>query len=375
MSKFIIECPVCHRYAEAKGGFFATRRIDCVCGNVINVKTDKIASRVCPSCGNTVVYDQSRGRNAVCPVCAKPLVTDDTYNNLLRFRCATCGCLMQAKRNAVSVTCPVCDTVNDVRVQAGLYQDRVSGVPSVIRFEGDNTIFVWKHPNTDFVTGTQLIVHESQEAVFFRSGEALDSFGPGRYTLETGVMPKMNRVYPLPVNGQPFHAEVYFVNLTTQMGIKWGTSSKVGLFDPATGIHVELGASGSFNLRVVDARRLLIRLVGTTDSLSRDQIFGGDMSWFRTMVMARVKGNLARVIRENSISVLELDERVEQIGQALRAAINPDLNEYGLDMPEFYVGSIITPTNTCLCGRNRSAGPRLRRRLSARPWKRRPPPA
>ncbi len=363
MSRFIIECPVCHRYAEANSGFFARKRIDCACGNVINVKTDRMTSRVCPSCGNTVVYDQALGRNAKCPVCHGNLVTDESLHRLVSFRCTTCGCSLQADRAAASVVCPICDTEQDVQVQVKLEEERNAGIPGVIRYEGDNSTFVWRHPNTDFVTGSQLIVHESQEAVFFRNGEALDSFGAGRYTLETGVLPKMDRLYRLPVQGQPFHAEVYFVNLTTQMGIKWGTSSKVGLFDPATGMHVDLGASGSFNLRVTDARRLLIRLVGTTGGLSRGDLFrsdtvsasvsaqgvtvsasaGVDAGYFRTMIAAKVKGNLARIIKANRINVLELDERLDSISLALREAINPELAEYGLEMPEFYVANIVTP--------------------------------
>ncbi len=61
----------------------------------------------------------------------------------------------------------------------------MANVIDVIKYEGGNTTLIYKHPTTDFNIGTQLIVHESQEAVFFRDGEALDSFGPGRHTLET----------------------------------------------------------------------------------------------------------------------------------------------------------------------------------------------
>ena len=363
MSKFVIECPVCHRYAEARTGFFGTRKIDCACGNVIHVKTDRMTSRVCPSCGNTVCYDQAEGKNAKCPVCHANLVTDDSLNALVHFRCGTCGCQLQADKSAIRVTCPMCDAENDVQRALKLEEERKSGIPSVIRYEGDNSTFVWKHPNTDFVTGSQLIVHESQEAIFFRNGEALDSFGPGRYTLETGVLPRMDQLYRLPVNGQPFHAEVYFINLVTQMGIKWGTPSKVGLFDPATGLHVELGASGSFNLQVTDPRRLLIRLVGTTGGLSQSDLFqsgtasatlqaGGvtlsatasvNAGYFRTMIATKVKSNLAKTIKANRISVLELDEHVDSISLALKDAINPELAEYGLTMPEFYVANIVTP--------------------------------
>ena len=345
MSKFIIACPVCHNYAEASTGFFASKHIRCACGNVINVKTDRMATKNCPSCGNNVVYDQAEGTNAKCPVCHAQLVTDASYSNLVHFRCLTCGCQLQAEKAATHITCPVCDTVCDVQQEIKKAEVRDAGIPAVISYEGDNTTFAWKHPMTDFVTGSQLIVHESQEAIFYRNGEALDSFGPGRYTLETGVLPKMDRLYHLPVQGQPFHAEVYFVNLATQMGIKWGTPSKVGLFDPATGLHVELGASGSFNLRVTDARKLLIKLVGTTGSLVQGDLFadGIKSGYFRTMIATKVKANLAKIIKTNKISVLELDEHVDSISLSLKDAINPELGEYGLEMPEFYVANIVTP--------------------------------
>ena len=344
MSKFVIECPVCHHYTEASTGFFASKHIRCSCGNVINVKTDRMATMVCPGCGNNVVYDQAEGKNAHCPVCQTQLITDGSRSNLVHFRCATCGCQLQADKTASHITCPMCDSVCDVQQEIKRIEARAAGVPAVISYEGDNHTFVWKHPMTDFVTGTQLIVHESQEAIFFCNGEALDSFGPGRYTLETGVLPKMEKAYPLPVEGQPFHAEVYFVNLTTQMGVKWGTPSKVGLFDPATGLHVELGASGSFNLQVTDPRRLVIRLVGTTGVLQREDVFGqSDASYFRTVVMTQVKAHLAKIIKGNHLSVLELDEHLDTISRALREAINPELVDYGMTMPEFYVANIVTP--------------------------------
>lgn len=359
MGKFIIACPVCRNYLEASTGFFASRHIRCTCGNVINVKTDRMTTRTCPSCGNNVVYDQAEGTKAKCPVCNAQLVSDASFNNLVHFRCTTCGCQLHASKSAASITCPICDTVVEVQAELKKAQVRDSAIPTVINYEGDNQTFVWKHPLTDFVTGSQLIVHESQEAIFLRNGEALDSFPAGRYTLETAIMPKMNSLYPLPIQGQPFHAEVYYVNLTTQMGIKWGTNSKVGLFDPVSGLHVELGASGSFNLRVTDARRLLIKVVGTAGSLAQTDLFNessvtiGDNNavitmksaggYFRTMIMSKVKANLAKIIKGNRINVLELDEHIDLISQGLKEAINPELAEYGLEMPEFYVANILTP--------------------------------
>ena len=132
--------------------------------------------------------------------------------------------------------------------------------------------------------------------------------------------------------------------MATQMGIKWGTDSKVRMFDPVSGLHIELGASGEFNVRVIDSRKLLLKVVGTTGILRQDQLLGGnDKGFFRAMVMTQVKAYLAQAIRESGISVLEIDERLMDLSEALRDRINPRLAEYGLTLPEFYVSRIVTP--------------------------------
>ena len=94
-------------------------------------------------------------------------------------------------------------------------------IADVIKYEGDNSTFVWKHPCEDFNLGSQLIVHESQEAVFMLNGQALDLFGPGRYTLETQNIPLIGKALKSATGGiSPFHCEVYFINKTVQMALK-----------------------------------------------------------------------------------------------------------------------------------------------------------
>ena len=345
MSKFVIECPNCGRYAEAKTGFFARKKIDCVCGYTIDVRTDKLSSRTCPHCGNNVVFDQSRGANAKCPVCGEPINTRAEQDKTVEFSCAQCGVRLRTAKGASSYICPVCDHVNDVAERLKSEEIQRDGLASIIKYEGDNETLVWKHPIEDFNLGSQLIVHESQEAIFFRDGQALDLFGPGRYTLETQQLPILEKLYKLPTDTEgTFHSEVYFINRTTQMGIKWGTDSKVRLFDPMTGMHIELGASGEFSIRVTNSRKLLLKLIGTTGELKQDAILGGSgKGLFRSLVMTQVKSYLAAAIRENSINVLEIDERLLELSDALRERINGRLAEYGLEMPEFFVSRVVTP--------------------------------
>ena len=221
---------------------------------------------------------------------------------------------------------------------------------SVIKYEGSNEVFAYKHPKEDITIGSQLIVHESQEALFFRDGKALDLFQAGRHTLTTYNIPLLRDLMKLGTGGENvFHAEVYFINMTTQMGIRWGTDSKVRLFDPASGLHIEIGASGTFNLKVVDSRKLIVKIVGTTDGLLRSEIADPSegleygTSKFRSLVINRVKANLARVIKEQNINILEIDSYLDVLSSTLQADINESLVEYGLFMPEFYITTIMTP--------------------------------
>lgn len=346
MSKFVIECPSCGKYAEARTGFFARKKIDCACGYTINVRTDKLAGRECPHCGNMVVFDQSKGEKALCPVCHEPINTMVEQSSTVEFSCAQCGVRLRTNKAAATYTCPVCDCVNDVAERVATEKIKKDGLASIIKYEGDNETLVWKHPIEDFNFGSQLIVHESQEAIFFRDGQALDLFGAGRYTLQTQQLPLLEKLYKLPTDTEgTFHSEVYFVNLATQMGVKWGTDSKVRLFDPASGLHIEIGASGEFNIRVTDSRKLLLKVVGTTGGLGQEQLLGigNGKGFFRSMVMTQVKSYLAQTIKENTINILEIDEHLMALSGALRERINAALDEYGLTMPEFYVSRIVTP--------------------------------
>ncbi len=213
-------------------------------------------------------------------------------------------------------------------------------IVDVIKYEGDNSTFIWKHPCEDFNTMTQLIVHESQEAIFFMNGQALDLFGAGRYTLETQNIPLIGKAITIPTDGKtPFHCEVYFINKTEQMAIKWGTDSKVQFMEPTYNFPISIGASGEMALRVEDSRKLLIKLVGTETYLGQ----AGLMTYFRAILMTKVKSYLAQVIREKKISIFEIDERLDEISQALHKMLQPVFLEYGVALERFFVTVIVKP--------------------------------
>lgn len=178
----------------------------------------------------------------------------------------------------------------------------------IIKYEGNNDVFVWKHPCEDFNLGTQLIVHESQEALFYMNGHALDLFGPGKHVLETENIPLLRKVSNLPTDGKtPYHCEIYYINKTDQMAIRWGTDSKVQYIDPTYKFPLSIGANGEMSLAVHDSRNLVVQLVGTELLLTREKM----VSYFRSFLMTKVKTYLAQVMREKALNIFEIDEQME----------------------------------------------------------------
>ena len=220
----------------------------------------------------------------------------------------------------------------------------------IIKYEGDNSTFIWKHPCEDFNTNTQLIVHESQEAIFFMNGQALDLFGAGRYTLETQNIPHVSKLLNKITDGDtPFHCEVYFINKTVQMAIKWGTDSKVRYLDPMLGIPLEIGACGDMNLAVSDSRKLLVKLVGTMNGIAWGEEGAGFtksiQNSFRPLISTAIKSNLSAAIKAENINLLEIDEHMTQLSEVLRLSLVPGFEEYGLTIPQFYITNIALPEN------------------------------
>ena len=221
-------------------------------------------------------------------------------------------------------------------------------ITDIIKYEGDNSTFVWKYPEEDFNNLTQLVVHESQEAIFFMNGQALDLFGPGRYTLETQNIPKLGKALNRTTGGEtPFHCEVYFINKAVQMGVKWGTDSKVRFLDPTYGVPLEIGACGEMNLAVLDSRKMMVKLVGTMNGIAWDERGGGFTkslsASFRPLISTAVKSNLANSIKLHNINILEVDNSLELLSDVLRHSILPGFEEYGLTIPEFYVTTVVLP--------------------------------
>jgi membrane protease subunit (stomatin/prohibitin family) len=187
----------------------------------------------------------------------------------------------------------------------------------------------------DFRLGSQLIVRESQAAVFFRDGKALDTFGPGRHTISTNNIPLLTGLISIPFGGQtPFKAEVYFVNLKDFLDQKWGTPEPIALRDKELGL-VRLRAFGTYSMQVADPQLFVNKVVGTRGIYETGQI----ADYLRSMIVTKT----VDLLGETQTSVFDLPRMYEEIGAGVKAKAQEDFGALGITLKTLYITSI-SPT-------------------------------
>ncbi len=187
----------------------------------------------------------------------------------------------------------------------------------------------------DIAIGSQLIVRENQEAVFFRDGKALDVFGPGRHTITTLNIPLIKNVLGLAFNGKsPFRAEVYFVNKKVFTNAKWGTAEPILFKDKELQI-IRIRANGIQSYRVKDSQLFVNKIVGTQKIYERSKID----DFFKDIIVSR----LTDFLGERYTSIFELPRSYDELSIGAKSLISEDFEKYGLELVDFYIKSITPP--------------------------------
>lgn len=209
--------------------------------------------------------------------------------------------------------------------------------------EGRTDVLAWKCATQDFEFGTRLNVHESQAAVFFRDGQLIEVLGPGMHVLETRNFPFL-RFFTKLRFGKYFHAEVYFVNLSVQMSLPWGTRDRVNVMlevEPGKAMPLDVGASGTMNVQPDpdQVKEMLVWLVGTGEELTAESL----RDKFNSMLNTKIKTFLGRVLQMQNMNAFTLDQHLNDVSQALFGVLEPEFRKYGVWLREFYVDAFALP--------------------------------
>jgi membrane protease subunit (stomatin/prohibitin family) len=187
----------------------------------------------------------------------------------------------------------------------------------------------------DIKYGAQLVVRESQVAVFFYNGKALEAFGAGRHTLNTANIPILTRLVSLPWGfTSPLRAEVYFVNMKVFPNLKWGTRDPVAFRDKELGL-IRLRAFGVFNIRVLQPLLLINQLAGTQGIYTTEAL----EEYLNRVIVSRFNDMMGETIS----SIFNLPGEYDELSEALKKRLQEDFAQFGLGLAQLYINAITPP--------------------------------
>lgn len=212
----------------------------------------------------------------------------------------------------------------------------------VVKVEMSDHELCRKFPSDDLRLGTQVIVYPTQVAFFVKGGQIYDQFEAGTYTLKTDNIPLLNKIINLPFGSKsPFKAEVWYINLTTKMDMKWGTTTPIQLEDPKYNIIVPVRAYGQYGVKVIAPEVFLKSLIGTMNAFSADKV----NEYFKGQMLSTLNNAISAKIAADGISILDVNTHLLEMSEYCGGTINKAFEKYGLQLTDFTFVSINVPQN------------------------------
>lgn len=209
-----------------------------------------------------------------------------------------------------------------------------------VKYDGPADVLVWRYPADNLSWGTQVIVNQAQEVLFFAGGAAQDVLGPGTHTLRTANIPLLRKIIAAPFGGEtPFAAEVYYVNKAVNLDVKWGTNNPIPVLDPKYNVFLPVRAFGQFGIQVADSRAFVTQLSATNPQFTTEQL----SNYFRGVLLTKAKDYVAETIVKQKINLLEISAYLEDMSGAISQKLGDDFAKYGVKLVNFYLNSVDVP--------------------------------
>ncbi len=199
-------------------------------------------------------------------------------------------------------------------------------------------VLVWKWPSDQLTLGSQLIVNESQEAIFFKGGQALDLFRPGTHTLSSGNIPLLQKLINLPFGGRtPFSAEVYFINKAVSFAQDWGTKTPIMFLDPRYRVTIPLRGYGQYAIRIENSREFVIQAVGASKGVIASTTAS---NMLESPIVTCIQQAFGDYLIQERITALELPAHTLSIVDHVIELLRKSYRTFGVELINFTVESI-----------------------------------
>lgn len=210
----------------------------------------------------------------------------------------------------------------------------------VVKCEVNDREFCYKFPSENLRIGTQLVVYTAQTAFFVKGGKICDEFTSGTYTIKTENIPILGKLINLPFGGDtPFKAEVWFINQTVKLDMKWGTPQPLQVEDTRYNVIVPIRAFGQYGFRITNPRLFLETLIGNMSSFTAEKIG----LYFKGKIISQLNTLISQKIIKDHISILDINTMLLDISVYCNEELNRSFTQYGVELIDFSVMSINIP--------------------------------
>lgn len=215
---------------------------------------------------------------------------------------------------------------------------------NVVKNDASSDAIIYLFPQQDFLNNSQLIVNESEEALFVKNGMVVQIFKGGRYTLSTNNYPFLTTLKSKLIYGgqNPFNCKIYFINKSHKLELYWGTDSPMQVRDAEFGFMVSVRARGSYSIQVDNSKKFLLKLVGNNKSYwTKDDVEES----FRTAFVTNIKALLSSHMQQLKHTILDIAPELVNLSQIAKVQLSEILSEYGLSLINFYISDVSIPEN------------------------------
>lgn len=216
-------------------------------------------------------------------------------------------------------------------------------VMNVIKNDAYGNMLCAKMPCEDFNVGSQLIVAEYEEALFVKDGIVEEVFGAGKYTLTTENYPFLTKLMSKLLTGgvSAYSCKVYYINKSHHLEMKWGTSMPLRCIDPVWGIEVHVQGRGSYSVVVKDSKKFFLKFVGANAAATEADI----IKQFKTAFLQYITDELFEYLNSAETEIIVTCNKKKVLAENLKPILNKVLDEYGLELVNFYIENLEIPEN------------------------------